>query len=293
MYNTLIVEPFGWVLRTCYNLIGSYGVAIIIFTIFAKAILLPFQMKSKKSMVDMQRLQPKLKELEKKYGNDKERYSLEVQKLYKKEKVSMLGGCLPLLITFPIMIGLYSVVRQPLTHIFGLSAEQIAQIAEAMSAAGAKISDTAKSGYLLEINVASNLSQFRDAALTVVPNLPNINFSFLGLDLAAIPNFKYITTLWIIPALSAITSYGYSWISKKTNGTGGANSPAAGANGMMTIMMPLMSAWIAFCVPAGLGLYWIVSNVLSIAQEPILTRYYMKKQAAKALAGGNENGKKH
>lgn len=292
MYNTLIVEPFGWVLRTCYNLIGSYGVAIIIFTIFAKLVLLPFQMKSKKSMVDMQRIQPKLKELEKKYGNDKERYSLEVQKLYKKENVSMLGGCLPLLITFPIMIGLYSVVRQPLTHIFGLSAEQISGIAEAMTAAGAKLSSASKSGYLLEIGVASNLSQFRDAALSVVPNLPNISFSFLGIDLAAIPNFKYITPLWIIPVLSGITSYGYSWITKKTSGTNGADA-AAGANGVMTIMMPLMSVWIAFCVPAGLGLYWIISNVLSAAQEPILTEYYKKKQAAKALAGGKENGKKH
>ena len=84
----------------------NYGVAIIIFTLLSKLVILPFQMKSKKSMMEMQKLQPKLRELEKKYKDDKERYALETQKLYKKEGVSMFGGCLPMLITLPIMIGL-------------------------------------------------------------------------------------------------------------------------------------------------------------------------------------------
>ncbi|MBQ8862456.1 MAG: YidC/Oxa1 family membrane protein insertase, partial [Clostridia bacterium] len=158
MYTALIVEPFGWLLKVCYNLVGNYGVAIIIFTLLSKLVILPFQMKSKKSMMEMQKLQPKLRELEKKYKDDKERYALETQKLYKKEGVSMFGGCLPMLITLPIMLGLYSVVRQPLTYIFDITPDQLNALAEAFRAAGAKITDA--TGYMLQIDVAGALSKF-------------------------------------------------------------------------------------------------------------------------------------
>ncbi len=292
MFNTLIVQPFGWVLRQCFELVGSYGVALIIFTIFAKLVLLPFQMKSKKSMMDMQRIQPRLKELEAKYKDDKERYAQEVQKLYKKENVSMFGGCLPLLITMPIMIGLYNVVRQPLTYVLGLSAEQITAIAEAMRTAGAAIGDA--KGYMVEISVASMINQYHDVAAAVVPGLGQIDFNFLGLDLAAIPNFKYITPLWIIPILSGLTSYGYSWFMRRSQGAAGAANQPGNMNGMMNFMMPLMSVYIAFIVPAGLGFYWIISNLLSAIQEPLLTVYYKRKQEKEVLSqGGKANGKKH
>ncbi|MBR5542804.1 MAG: YidC/Oxa1 family membrane protein insertase [Oscillospiraceae bacterium] len=282
MYTALIVEPFGWILRQCYNLIGSYGVAIIIFTIIAKLIMLPFQAKSKKSMLQMNRLQPKLKEIEKKYKDDKERYSLEVQKLYKKEGVSMFGGCLPLLITFPIMIGLYSVVRQPLTHIFGLDAAQISAVADILRGAGANIVEaSAKSKYMLEIGVASNLREFGHAlAGTDFAALTDIDFTFLGIDLAAIPNFKYITPLWLIPVLSGVTAWASGVLMRRGQGKA-MTEQAAQTNKMMNLMMPLMSVWIAFVVPAGLGLYWIISNVLTAAQEPLLTAYYNKKAEKK------------
>ncbi len=289
MFNALIVQPFGWVLKQCFELTGSYGISLIIFTIIAKLVLLPFQMKSKKSMLEMQRIQPKMKELEKKYGNDKERYSLEVQKLYKKEGVSMFGGCLPLLLTFPIMFGLYSVVRQPLTYLLGLSADQISAIAEAMRAAGVSVGEA--QGYMLQINVASLLSKYHDIAASAIPNLGNIDFHFLGIDLAAIPNFKYITILWVIPILSGVSSYALSFLTRKSQGISSENQPGGG---FMNVMMPLMSVYIAFIVPAGLGFYWIINNILSAAQEPLLTMYYKKKQAKAELAGGEvKNGKKH
>lgn len=291
MYTALIVEPFGWILRQCYNLVGSYGIAIIIFTVIAKLIMLPFQMKSKKSMLEMNRLQPKLKELEKKYKDDKERYSLEVQKLYKKEGVSMFGGCLPLLITFPIMIGLYSVVRQPLTHIFGLSVETINRIAEALRAQGVEglVGAATKSNYMLEIGVASYLKEFGSVITSIAPNLEGVTFDFLGIDLAAIPNFKYITPLWVIPALSGFTGWFSGWLMRRSQGKN-ITEQAAASNSMMNFMMPLMSVWIAFCVPAGLGLYWIVSNILTAAQEPIITAYYKNKEKKK-LEEEVSNGK--
>ena len=286
MYNTLIVEPFGWILKFSYNLVGSYGIAIIIFTIIAKLIMLPFQMKSKKSMMEMNRLQPQLRELERRYKNDKEKYSLEVQKLYKKEGVSVFGGCLPLLITLPIMIGLYSVVRQPLTHIFNISAEQISQMAEALRAAGVTAGLTGaaeKSAYMLEIGVASHLKEYGEILTGIAPNLAGVDFNFLGIDLAAIPNFKYITPLWVIPALSGLTGWFSGWLMRRTQPK--VSEQAAANNGIMNVMMPLMSVYIAFVVPAGLGFYWIISNVLTAVQEPLLTVYYKKKAEAKALEG--------
>lgn len=278
MFTALIVEPFGWLLKICYNLVGNYGVAIIIFTLLSKLVILPFQMKSKKSMMEMQKLQPKLRELEKKYKDDKERYALETQKLYKKEGVSMFGGCLPMLITLPIMIGLYSVVRQPLTYIFDITPEQIQTLADAFRTAGAKITST--SGYMLQIDVSSLLSKYPDIVASITPNLTDLDFNFLGIDLSLIPNFKYITILWIIPVLSGLTAWLSNILIRRSQGKQ-VTEQAAATNGMMNVMMPLMSVWIAFMVPASLGLYWIISNVLTAVQEPLLTAYY-KNKAKKA-----------
>ncbi len=278
MFTALIVEPFGWLLKICYNLVGNYGVAIVIFTLLSKLVILPFQMKSKKSMMEMQKLQPKLRELEKKYKDDKERYALETQKLYKKEGVSMFGGCLPMLITLPIMIGLYSVVRQPLTYIFDITPEQIQTLADAFRAAGAKITST--SGYMLQIDVCSLISKYPDVVASITPNLTNLDFNFLGIDLSLIPNFKYITILWVIPVLSGLTAWISNLLIRRSQGKQ-ITEQAAATNGMMNIMMPLMSVWIAFMVPASLGLYWIISNVLTAVQEPLLTAYY-KNKAEKA-----------
>lgn len=286
MFTALIVEPFGWVLKLCYNLIGNYGLSIIIFSVIAKLVTLPFQMKSKKSMMDMQRLQPKLAELEKKYKDDKERYSLEVQKLYKKEGVSMFGGCLPMLIMLPIMIGLYSVVRQPLTYIFDISPEQIQALADAFAAAGAKI--TTQGGYMLQIDVAKNLAAYPDIVASIAPNLVDLDFTFLGINLSEIPNFRasikpFIVSewlLWIIPVLSGLTAWLSNWFIRRSQGKP-MTEQAAATNGMMNWMMPAMSVWIAFMVPAGLGLYWIVSNILSAVQEPLLSAYYKKKAEKK------------
>ncbi len=271
-----IAKPFGWVLAQLYSLIGSYGIALIIFTIFAKLILLPFQIKSKKSTIAMQRIQPRLKELEKKHKNNKEAYAVAVQKLYKEENVSMAGGCLPLLITLPIMLGLYAVVRQPLTYMFGVTADQLQQLASLVGVAV----EGSISNY--EIQIASMLGDFQAQAQAIVPGLPIVDFTFLGLNLAAVPSFSRVDVLWLIPLLSGLTSFGYSWMMKKKQPKVN-NEQAESMNGMMTYMMPIMSAYIAFIVPAGLGFYWIISNILMALQEPLM-ELYLKKQETKGGA---------
>ena len=281
--------PFGYILKWCYMLVQNYGVAIILFTILSKLIILPFQMKSKKSMMEMARIQPKIKELEKRYKDDKQKYSMEVSKLYKKEGVSMFGGCLPMLITLPIMIGLYSVVRQPLTYIFGVGGEQLKEMAQILMNNGIGVKDLEplmdKGGYMLEMKIASFFNEHGHLFAGIKDGLADLKFNFLGLDLSATPNFKYPSWLWAIPILSGVTSWLSGWIMRKGQVQ---TEQTQQANGMMNFLMPAMSIYIAFVVPAGLGLYWIISNILSIIQEPLLTAYYTKKAAKKALEGENK-----
>ncbi len=132
IWNFLIVQPIAFLLRGLYNLVNNYGVAILLFAIVAKLVLLFFSFKGKRGMLQQQRLQPKVAELQKKYGKDKQRLQQEQANLYQKEGVSMFGGCLWALLPFPLIIALYGAVRQPLTYIMQIPAEQIAVVQEVL-----------------------------------------------------------------------------------------------------------------------------------------------------------------
>ena len=156
----IIAVPFGYIMRLIYEIIGSYGLSIIAFSLLAKLVMLPFSIKTKKSMLDMQRIQPKLNELQRKYGKDQQKLSMEMQKLYQEEGVSPFGSCLPTLITFPIMIGLYYVISKPLTYFMGLSAEEVTKLGELLGV-------VSENAYTAEIQIAGLVSQNFDAVAHV------------------------------------------------------------------------------------------------------------------------------
>ncbi len=301
-----------------YKFFGNYGVAILFFTILTKMLLLPLQWKSKKSMAGMQRIAPKLAALEKKYKDNKQKYSMEASKLYKQEGVSMFGGCLPLLLMFPIMIGLYTVIREPLVYIVGLSGDQLkilaARVIEFTNETGGDsavnaLTFTVDNVSRFQAALASNINVFFDRLLTITPEeaevvaktigstaeavmenqtviaekLMTINFNFFGLDLSQTPTFSFnlpvygISWLWMIPLLSGLTGYGMQWVSKRYNPQVNTKQDQQNSMEMMTKIMPLFSVYIAFIVPAGLGLYWIYSNLFSAAQEPLLNKLLIKK----------------
>ena len=112
----IILKPFAWLLLTFYNIFNSYGLALILFAIVIKLILFPVSLKSKKSMIQMNLLSGKMQQLQKQYGKDRERYNLEVQKLYEREKVNPMGGCLWSLIPMIVLIALYGIIREPITY---------------------------------------------------------------------------------------------------------------------------------------------------------------------------------
>lgn len=264
----IIAVPFGYIMRLIYEIIGNYGLSIIAFSLLAKLVMLPFSIKTKKSMLDMQRIQPKLNELQRKYGKDQQKLSMEMQKLYQEEGVSPFGSCLPTLITFPIMIGLYYVISKPLTYFMGLSAEEVTKLGELLGV-------VSENAYTTEIKIAGLVSQNFDAVAHVSDKLMNVDFNFLGMNLATTPSFKEFGLLWLIPILSGVTAYFLSTITLKMQGTGDVQNSSTST---MKYMMPLMSVYFGFILPAGLGVYWIANNVFSALQEIILGIVMKPKQ---------------
>lgn len=267
VFSLLITTPLGYILSAIYSLVQNYGIAILIFTLVVKLLMMPLLAKQQKSMRQMQKVQPLLEKVQKKYANDKQKLQQETVRIYQENNVSPAGGCLPLLIQFPIIIGLYQVITKPLQYVLHLDVDVIKKIAEVLSMDVARTS---------QITIANAITE--NAALIqekVGVTVEAINFDFFGLNLSLTPDLKYISWLWIIPILSAITSYVVAIISKQLSGnTSAANEQMK----TMNIIMPLMSGYFCFIMPAGVGVYWVVSNIMQVLQQLILTAYYKRKE---------------
>ena len=291
MFNA-IAKPFGILLLWLYNLVGNYGIAIFLFAVVVKVILLPFQMKSKKSMMRMNRLQPRVKELEKAHGGNQQKYQQEVSKLYKEEGVNPMSGCIWSLIPFPILIALYQAIRYPLTTMMRVPKELV----EAGGAIAQKLEELGFSTTLNDAYIQLAQSQFISenwehfAGLS--ERLVNINYNFIGLSLGQMPKWNFFMScdwsdvsnwlpalgLFLIPIVSALLSWLQMKASQKMNpqtGNEATNSTMKGMN----LMMPLMSLYIGFIMPAALGMYWIFTSVLGFIQEVILNAYFKKVMA--------------
>ncbi|MGN0162519.1 MAG: YidC/Oxa1 family membrane protein insertase [Candidatus Ornithomonoglobus sp.] len=294
-----IVLAIGWVLKTIYELTHNYGVAIILFTIIIKCILIPLNIHSQKAMRKQQKVQPILAEIQKKYANDQNRLQQETMKVYKENNISMTGGCLPLLIQMPILLALYQAIRRPLTYMFNVPYKDVPeniinQVNALKEAMLDKFPDVV--GNLKDMDAAMLLNQSQiqlsDWAQRIYGEAHEwfINFKFLGMNLSNVPwtAFSYLTDfknhldvvlLLAIPVLAVIASIGQNKISMHMSGqdkqTG--NEQAQSMNKMMVWMMPAMTAYFTLILPAGLGLYWIISSVVQIVQQIVLYYYFEKK----------------
>ena len=292
MFSTLgyyICMPFAALVRLFYNLTGSYGIAIILFTLVIKLIMLPFQMKSKRSMMRMNRLSGKMKEIQKKYANNQAKANEEIQKLYAEEGVNPMSGCLWSMIPLPILIALYSIIRQPITHFMSLTQEIAVDLVDKVAAAGIDISGiaTIKDGVTQftsygQIQLVNVINSQLPQAAEGIDGWINVNYNFIGLDLTrhpwdALKNFEFswaIIGLVLIPILAGGFQVLMSRITMKQSPQQGA---AAGQTKGMMYMMSLMSVYIAFIMPASLGIYWIAQTVFSMIQEVIMGKFYNKK----------------
>ena len=141
-----ITKPFAWLMVWLYEHTGNYGVAVILFALAVNLILTPFMAKSKKSMMRSSRLQPKIAELQRRHEGNPQKLNAEMQKLYREEGVNPMSGCLWSLIPFPILIALYSVIRQPITRMMFASGEVVTALQDYFVGQGFELSTSGRSG---------------------------------------------------------------------------------------------------------------------------------------------------
>ena len=282
-FGKLISIPFAAVLRWFYTITGSYGLALILFSLVVKLVILPFQMKSKRSMVRMGRLSSKQAELQKKYANNQQKFQEELAKLYQEAGVNPMGGCLWSFLPMFILIPLYSIIRQPITYFMGLGEDVLVKIRDIAVGLGYHAQTMANGAYdaYEQIGLAHFISQPQNwEHFQGTEGLIQMNYSFLGIDLSAQPrtaitDFHFawpIIGLILIPVLAAGLQYLMTIIMNKSNG-----QEMQPSMKVMNLLMPLMSLWFCFIMPASLGIYWICNSLFAMVQEWFLGKFYNRK----------------
>lgn len=252
---------------------GNYGLAIILFTVFVRICILPLTIKQLKSSAASQALQPKIKELQTKYKNDKEQLAKEQMKMYKEMGTSPAAGCLPTLIQLPILWSLYYAIIQPLTNQLGYTAEKVASLN-------------------LGSSIYAQLDYAKDSLL---------NMHFLGFDLGVIPNINFISdpnrVLYLLfPILGGVFSFlsmkAAQLGTKKVRGQqlGGSvpekDSPAQMMK-TMNYTMPLISVFFGFILPAAVSLYWITGYIIQTVQQLLINEYLLVKKKPEIAQDSN------
>ena len=287
-----ICKIFAWPLVKFYELTGSYGLAVVFFALLVNLLMTPFMAKSKKSMMRSTRLQPRIQELQKRHEGNPQKLNAEMQKLYSEEGVNPMSGCLWSLIPFPILIALYSVIRRPLTRMMFVTQEVVDTLQDFFVTQGWYIIPEKADSYV-EIKLAeiahTHWDEVQTALAGKIDGLMNIDFTFLGVNLGQQPEWNFFShTDWSDPSvwgpalglfLVPFISAGLSWLSMKISNMANPVNDAQAAASMksMNIMMPLMSIWICFIMPAAMGIYWIANSVFGMIRDYVLTMKYKKQ----------------
>ena len=276
----IITLPFAALLRWIYAFTQSYGLSIIIFAVIVKVVLLPFQMKSKRNMIRMGRLSKKQQELQKQYAKNQQKFQEELQKLYQEEGVSPMGGCLWSFLPLFILMPLYSIIYRPVTHFMGFSDSEFEAVKELATSMGFQM-ESGRAAYeqiALTDFISTHWADFQGK----MEGLINVDFTFLGLNLSATPTnaFSEFGFNWgcigliLIPIIAALTQYLSSKIMMKSNGQDEAQQSQMRT---MNIMMPAMSLFFCYTMPAAMGVYWIINSALMAVQDQIMGKFFIKK----------------
>ncbi len=281
---------FGYVLNFMNNFVGNYGLAIILFTVLIKIIMLPLSIKQQRTMKKSAKLQEQIKVLQFKYKNDPEKLNREMMDLYKKENMSPFSGCLSTIVQFILLISIFYMVRCPLTYMERIDKTQIDTYVQQLKDNGMSINQAYS-----EIDIIRELDYLKEK-FPDDQNLDkiNLNMNFCGLDLSKIPQQNLGDwTVYIIPILYIISTFVSMRITtsmqkknKKKDGViditenkdekeeekNEMEDAMEQSNKMMSWMMPIMSVSISLVAPLGLALYWLVNNVLMIGERLVLDK---------------------
>ena len=283
---------FGYLLQLLYMLINNYGLAIILFTLIIKLLLLPLSIKQQKTMKKSAKLQEKMKAIQFKYKNDQEKMNQEMMELYKSENMSPFSGCLVGILQFVLLISIFYLVKSPLTYMEKVPQDKITQYVQQL-----KDEEKVVSNVYPEIDLIREYDFLKEKNPEdeTVEKL-NVKMDFFGLDLSKIPQQNMTDyTVYIIPVLYIISSFISIRMTTQMqekqkkekeevqiDGTTGKElepkeeenemDAVMQTNKMMSWMMPIMSISIAFVAPLGLALYWLMSNILMIAERLVLNK---------------------
>ncbi len=291
-------NAFGYLLNAIYGVVSNYGIAIILFTLIVKGLMLPISIKQQKTMKKTAKIQKEAKEIQEKFSNDQVRQSQELMDLYKKENMSPFSGCLTSIVQIVLILAVFYLVSSPLTYM-------------------KKIDYNVIESYTAEIKEERNVENINYPEIAIIKEKGpkdekvNLNMEFFGLDLSDVPSEKLSDwKVYVIPVLYIITSLlsmklttnmnnigvkkddenkNVEVVSKQENKenseekkTDEQEDMMEEMNKQMRFMMPIMTVSIAFIAPLGLALYWLISNLLMIVERLVMNRFFKE--------GEQENG---
>ena len=308
---------FGYILNFLYELVGNYGIAIILFSILVKLLMVPISIKQQRTMKKSQKLNEEMKNIQFKYKSDPEKMNQEVMALYKREKMSPFSGCLSAIIQIILLFSVFYMVRSPLTYMRKVDPELI-EDAKTIVEKDGNISSYKEIAIINYINNIENNFNNKEKKINIQENDIKdenrlteegnkefsileykdklyINMNFLGLDLSKVPKENlYDWKVLIIPILYVISSFismrltSVSTSKKKqkekllTDGSGENDQneydPMEQTNKSMSLLMPIMSISIAYIAPLGLALYWLMNNILMITERKIIDKFIIKEE---------------
>lgn len=302
VYNALFNFIYGFIQS------GSLGIAIILFTLIVKLILTPLIFKQQHSSYKMQKLQPEISKINEKYAKKKDaesqqRKALELQELQKKNGISLMGGCLPLLIQLPILYALFYIFQQAYMYVDVVNqnyysiaeillkipvetrVDLLAPIADPVAKAAKQTWDLGVASDLVkvvnEINntqwdtILSQIGSLSDQLTPLLAQKNQIEY-FMGIHLIYKPGFGFPGIM--VPLAAGITTY-LSSLMITRNQNMSPDDPTAGTMKMMNNFMPIMMGVMTISMPAGLGLYWTISNIFQMGQQFILQKYFKARDA--------------
>lgn len=294
---------FGYVLKFLYDIVGNYGWAIILFSVLVKVIMIPISMKQQKTMKKNEKIQQELKQIQFKYKNEPEKLNQEMMALYKREGMSPFSGCLSSIVQIILLFSVFLLVRQPLTYMVKMDANVISKmenlVTEQQEGNKNAYAEIAVIQYIRNLENEESVSKDEDFDIKEYAEQADLNMDFLGIDLSQVPtrNLTDIKVL-IIPILYVMSSFASIRLSMVTNKkkkeekliTDGNEqeeekyNPMEDANKTMVWMMPIMSVSIAAIAPLGLALYWLMNNILMIAERLVFNKMLKKEEEAEKNA---------
>jgi len=280
-------QIFAGTLAAVFAVIPSYGIAIIVLTLIVRVLLLPLSIKQTRSMREMQRVQPEVKRIQAKHKGDRQASTEELQKLYKEHGINPFGGCAPLLMQFPALIGLFYVIRAPLGYM------------------GYRLTTTGEwvprevTGLVRAIQDSTLANRLTEAPLAVNRFLPGLRLdcsastAIGGAESQSVPLacgdglVSAIPYLLLVLLMGATTYYQQRQMMAASTATG----PQAQQTQMLGRIMPVMLMFFSFSFPTGVVMYWLTTNVWMIAQQRIMLRAAPQRTPVVPSDGAATNGK--